>query len=617
MSFSVSWVYKAIDEFTPITKKIGKSVVDLGKKLTALDRKLKKTTSAIKKFKMAGQGLIIISGQGGASLDRLDVKLRNVNTDIRTTAKNIRSIDIATKNLNRNTNRSIVNLDKFNSRLKASRQHLNAMSGRMKAAVVGVIGGGVIAKTLSTFTGFEDRLLDLSAITGATGKDLDFLKQSSFELGAAAAVMGSDVLEGFKLVASAKPELLKNLPMLKSVTEQVLLLANASGLDMAQSAKVTAESLNIFGQRAEEASRFVNILAAGAKFGSSEVADTGEAVLKAGAAARLSGLKFEEFNAVIQGVAISGLKGAVAGTGLQAIFTKLEASGIPAFSIEVRGLTAVLDTLAEMELTAAQQVKLYGLENKKTAAAMLIAKERIKELTVKLTDTSIATEQANIRLSGLSATFRRLGAIIEKRVVKAMERFKPTIQANIVAFKNWIESISDDSIADFVDTLKIMASILVAIVKTVDLLVRGFKLVGTFIGETIAGVVVGDIGVSRVSIPGGGSIPTLDFSSGKFDASRLWDQADIIRARFWAAMGDDSLTKALSATSKENNIEDMKRRIDAMPEPETPATVNPVQMKGSIDVNLGVTGTNATVDSVNANSTGMANLNLGRNIAAG
>ena len=164
--------------------------------------------------------------------------------------------------------------------------------------------------------------MDLSAITGATGKDLEFMADRAKEMGLAVGLMGKEVLEAFKLVASAKPDLLENSRLLAEVTKQVLILSKAAGVDLADAANTVGTSLNQFGAGANQAARFINVLAAGAKFGASEVEQTSQAIVKMGAVAKKMGVDFETANAAIQLLAAGGIKAEVAGTGLKTCIDK-------------------------------------------------------------------------------------------------------------------------------------------------------------------------------------------------------------------------------------------------------------------------------------------------------
>ncbi len=448
-------------------------------------------------------------------------------------------------------------------------------SRQAKSDLKGLIGqaAGLIATTVS-FTEaaksaikFEDTLAEVSAITGATGADLGFLKEQAFILGKESANMGDQVLTAFKLVASAKPELLTNLPALKDVTREVLKLKNASGTDLANAAKVTAESLNLFGKDASQAARFVNVLAAGSKFGSSEVEQTGQAILKSGAAASFSALRFEELNSLIQGMAKSGIKAEQAGTGLNAILTKLEASGIPQLSVKTMGLNTVLETLDGANLTAAQSVKLFGLENIKSANAIIANRKFIADMTGKLAGTDVAAEQAAIRLATMSAKARVLGATLQQKVVAIADKLVPTITILTAEMTNFVDNLGTEDINIFVDSMKAVLLVVQKIGQAISVMIKGLKFAADLLGQVAAATV------------------TMDLT--QFDAGGLMGRGrDIL-----GSLGN----------------------LFSVPE----AVNTNVNTNSKSDVNIKLTDPGGAVESIATQASPNTNLNVGKNIAAG
>ena len=183
--------------------------------------------------------------------------------------------------------------------------NISSVAVTAAAGVAVAATGALVAKffldSTKAATDFNKSMANLSAITGATGKDLQFLRETALEFGATTTLSATQASEALKLVASAKPDLLSNAAALKEVTKQAVLLAEASGgtLTLGDSAGVVGKALNQFSEDADQAARFVNVLAAGAKFGSSEVLATSLALKNAGVAAASAGVSFEETNAAI------------------------------------------------------------------------------------------------------------------------------------------------------------------------------------------------------------------------------------------------------------------------------------------------------------------------------
>lgn len=293
----------------------------------------------------------------------------------------------------------------------------------------GVLGGialfaSVMKNAFDTIKKFEQGVADLSAITGAAGKDLEYLKNQAIELGKGTKGGAVAVVEAYKLIASAKPELLENVQALNQVTEAVLTLAQASGMEMPDAATALTDAMNQFGADASQATLFIDALANGAKFGSAEIPQVTEALLKFGAVARTSNVSIQESTALIELLAENGLKGADAGTALRNVLLKISApDALPRRAQEEFAKLGIsLETLKDKSIPIQQKlellkpllkdnasiVKIFGLENATAALNVLGHTDRLKELTDKMNENGTASEQAAIRMDTLQGSIDKL-----------------------------------------------------------------------------------------------------------------------------------------------------------------------------------------------------------------
>jgi len=286
----------------------------------------------------------------------------------------------------------------------------------------------VVKSSVVTQSRFEQSMADLSAITGATGDDLKYLSDQAKIMGETTQYTASQAADAFKLVASAKPDLLENASAMSEVTKQVLILAQAAGSDLTESAETVGSALNQFGANADEAARFVNVLAAGSKYGASEVNDTSIALKNAGVSAASAGVSFEETNAAIQVLATNAIKGGEAGTALRNIILKLETSTDKKLKPSINGLSGALKNLNDTQPTSTSLVNLFGLENVNAATAILKNVENLNEMTVKLTGTNTAMEQASVRTNTLEGDYKKLQSSIEGTQITIGEKMNPAMR---------------------------------------------------------------------------------------------------------------------------------------------------------------------------------------------
>lgn len=286
--------------------------------------------------------------------------------------------------------------------------------GKTTLALTG-LGAGVAGVTAAltdavrTSMEFERSLSGLSALTGATGEDLEFIRRQAIALSSQSELSARDVVEAMKLIGGQRPELLDAADGLAAVTKATITLAEASETPIEDSARALTGALGQFGKGAEYAATFVNVLAAGAKEGAAEIPYLQQAVEKSGSAASAAGLSFEQLVAVIEGVAPRFTRAEEAGTSLRAIFTKLEGQANDRLKPSVVGIHQALANLAEQELSTAQLTKMFGLENINMARALLDARTNIQQLEGAVTGTHVAEEQAAVTTDNLAGAVKELG----------------------------------------------------------------------------------------------------------------------------------------------------------------------------------------------------------------
>ena len=316
-------------------------------------------------------------------------------------------------------------LKSMNSRLKAINDDVrNVKTSFMDAAASGAkfaIGFGGVTSIISGIKNvfgdaiqvnkeFEASIANLSAITGASGKDLEFYKAQAREMGLTTVGGAKGVVEAFKLIGSAKPELLQNKEALAEVTRQAILLSKAAGLDVPDAATRLTDALNQFGAPAKDAAKYVDILAAGAKAGAAEVPEVTDALLKFGVAAKSSNITIQESVGAIELLAEKGLKGAEAGTQLRNVFSKMSASSvlpkeaikqlesagvnIKILSDKTLPLQVRLKELSKIQGDAAAITQVFGLENKIAGEVLISNIPRLSELTEAVNEHGVAMEQA-------------------------------------------------------------------------------------------------------------------------------------------------------------------------------------------------------------------------------
>lgn len=344
----------------------------------------------------------------------------------------------SSKRFNRNAQEDAKKTDEAYSRIGKT---ITGVAGRL----AGLAGVGLSLGTIITTTrDYGQALSDLSAITGATGAQLKTLDEAAQEMGRSTEYSASQAVEALKLMASAKPELLQTADGLTEATKSALTLAQAAGSTLPDATRTLALSFNQFGAGAQEADRYINVLAAGAKFGASEIADTAAAIKNGGVAAAQAGVGFETLNAAIQVLAEREIKGGEAGTALRNVILALEKGTDKTLKPSVVGLSGALENLSKKNLSTAQAVKLFGVENINAASVLVDNRSKLDALTQALTGTQTAHEQAAIRVNNLNGDIMGLTSAFEGMIIKIGQSSTGPLRSGIQSVTDGINLLTDN-----------------------------------------------------------------------------------------------------------------------------------------------------------------------------
>lgn len=355
-------------------------------------------------------------------------------------------------------------LAEHNQQLKAieQTQTLSLSKGvdwfnKYAASIMAVVGAltGVVLK-LNSFRNLlnerEEAKANVKALTGLDDDSIEWMEQKAVELSTTMDESGlrirqsaSEIMEAYMMVGSNKPELLESKEALNAVTVETMRLAAASGMSLTRSVDATTTALNQYGAGADEAAKYVNVLAAGSKHGAANVEQQAAAILKAGTIAATSNIPIEELVGTIEMLGEKGIKSEIAGTGLKTFFTRL-ATGAADTNPKVVGLSTALDNLNKKVETAEKQKvgggttllkKLFGDEGMQTAMILSQNTEKVKEYTRAVTDTSIAYEQAAINSDTAAAKLDQVKNELNEQGIVLMKELNPAITRILSHLVNW------------------------------------------------------------------------------------------------------------------------------------------------------------------------------------
>lgn len=319
------------------------------------------------------------------------------------------------------------------------------MLGTFSATLIGVVFN--LRKAVNASNDFEESIANLSALTGLAGEELDYLTQRALEFSGSTTEAGiritksaQDIIDAYTQMGSKRPELLADKEALASVTEQAIILSQAAKMELVPATNSLAISMNQFNAEANEASRYINAIAAGSKAGAGDVLYIASALEKAGTAADKAKLNIEETIAVIETIAPKFSEPARAGTQLKNVFIRLQI-GADEFNPAMIGMEQALENLGAANLSTAEMVKIFGTENLNAAQTLVDNRDEYVRYKNAVTDTNVAVEQAIINTSTNKAKLEAARQELAKVTIELGKRLAPALTFSTSSFSHMVRGV--------------------------------------------------------------------------------------------------------------------------------------------------------------------------------
>lgn len=345
---------KATGEDSEETQKLKAEYEKLSSQLSTSESQITKTETAITKQEAA-------VNQSKAALTEMEAELKNVNAEL-----------------------ARAPFDEYAAKAEKVGGTLTSVGQKLLPLSTGIAGLGVAA--VKTTADFDSEMSKVSAISGATGTDLDKLRGKAREMGTKTKFSASEAAQGMQYMAMAG---WKTQDMMDGL-EGIMNLAAASGEDLASTSDIVTDALTAFGLSAKDSSHFSDILAAASSNANTNVSMMGETFKYAAPVLGSLGYTAEDAALAIGLMANAGIKSSQAGTALRGAITNL----------------------AKPTDTVAAAMDKYGISLTDSSGKMLSLRELMEQLRQKLGGLSEAEQaQAAAALFGKEAMSGMLAII--------------------------------------------------------------------------------------------------------------------------------------------------------------------------------------------------------------
>lgn len=212
---------------------------------------------------------------------------------------------------------SSIDLSGIGSEVTGKAGGFAASQAAQAAAVMGASFG--VYDSVSTFAGFESAMSQVQAISGATGNELDKLKEKAEYMGATTKFTATESAEAFNYMAMAG---WKTDDMLSGISG-IMNLAAASGENLATTSDIVTDALTAFGLTASDATHFSDVMAQASANANTNVSMMGESFKYVAPLAGAMHYSIEDTALALGLMANAGVKSSMSGTALRRAITSL------------------------------------------------------------------------------------------------------------------------------------------------------------------------------------------------------------------------------------------------------------------------------------------------------
>ena len=374
-----------------------------------------------------------------------------------------------------------------------------------KTVTTPIVGLGTMA--VKTAADFDTAMSQVGAVSGATGKDLDALRDKAREMGSKTKFSASEAAEAMNYMAMAG---WKTSDMLSGI-EGIMNLAAASGEDLASTSDIVTDALTAFGLTAADSGHFADILAAASSNANTNVSMMGETFKYCAPIAGALGFSAEDTAEAIGLMGNAGIKSTQAGTALRTIMSNLSGEvKICGSSIgEVTIATTNADgSMRDLSAILADCRTAFGglSESEKAAAAeALVGKNAMSGFLALMNAAPADIEKVSSAIANCDGKSAEMAATMQDNLAGQLTILKSQLQELAISFGEilmpairqivtWVQGFADklngmdEGTKNTIVTIGLLASAIGPVLIVIGKVVSAVGSIMTFIPTLIGGI---------------------------------------------------------------------------------------------------------------------------------
>src|SRR5699024_2833050 len=491
-----------------------KSTEKYGVKIDGLTKRQKLQKESVEQARKEYQEMVKQHGENSAKAEGAAIKLNEQIALYEETGRELSNLSSEFEEFQRQQEIQASKWHKVGSALDGIGDKMQAIGGKMQdvgksmsmkiTAPIVALGGLAVKTGLD----YEASMSRVAATSGATGKDLDNLKDKAREMGRTTQFSASESAEAMNFMAMAGWDAEEMMGGISGVMD----LAAASGEDLASVSDIVTDGLAAFGFQAEDSGRVADVLASESSNANTNIGIMGESFKNVAPVAGAMGYSIEDTSVALGLMANAGIKGSKSGTALRNMMTNLakptdqmkgamdelglslkdsdgEMKSFDDIMQDLRGSFADLDEGQKAQYAST----LFGKEAMSGALAVINASEEDYNDLAGAIDNSegAASDMADIVNDNLKGSLKETMSAIQDLGISIYEILQPAlmkVSEKVREAVNWINNLSPA----MKTTIVVLAGIAAAIgpvLLGLGTLIKTFGLITSTIGVAMKGIV--------------------------------------------------------------------------------------------------------------------------------
>ncbi len=327
--------------------------------------------------------------------------------------------------------------------LQSAGDKISGVGQKLLPVTAGVTALGTIA--VKTGADFDSAMSKVAGVSGATGSEMDALREKAREMGSKTKFSASEAADAMNYMAMAG---WKTNDMLSGI-EGIMNLAAASGEDLASTSDIVTDALTAFGLSASDSGHFADILAAASSNANTNVSMMGETFKYAAPVLGSLGYSAEDSAIAIGLMANAGIKSSQAGTALRSAITNLAkptdtvASAMEQYGISLTDSSGKMYSLRELMEQLRQKLGGLSEAEQAQAAASLFGKEAMSSMLAIINGSpadfeklSNAIDTCSDTVDGYNGTTEKMAAVMQDNLAGQVTILKSQLEELAISFSD-------------------------------------------------------------------------------------------------------------------------------------------------------------------------------------